>query len=78
MSEQTRQVTRIEWGLVLGLAMQAAALIWGAAKLTAGVDQIRDTIGTMSDYSVIRYRVDKLEADNVILRRELDNVRTKR
>jgi hypothetical protein len=58
-----RVATKIEWSLLVGLVMQAAALIWGAAKLTAGVDQLNENMRAMSDYSVLRYRVEQNELE---------------
>ena len=58
-----RRATKIEWGLLVALGIQAAALIWGAAKLSAGVEQLNKNVEGMSDYSVLRYRLGVTEAD---------------
>ena len=70
-----RRATKIEWSLLLGLIMQAAALIWGAAKLTAGVDQLNRNMEAMSDYSVLRYRVEQHDRELSILRSQVQNRR---
>jgi hypothetical protein len=56
-----RRVTKIEWGLLFGIIIQVIALVWGAAKLSVGVENLNKNMDKMSDYSVLRYRVDKLE-----------------
>lgn len=73
-----RRATKIEWTLLLALFMQAAALIWGAAKLTAGVEQLNDNMDKMSDYSVLRFRVEQNERAIGILRDRTDNLSNRR
>jgi Flp pilus assembly pilin Flp len=55
----TRRVTKMEYGVIVMVVAQLVALIWGAATLKVGVDNLTTTVQSMSDYSVLRYRVDQ-------------------
>lgn len=56
-----KKTTRMEWSLLFGLIMQASALIWGASKLSASVENLNRNMESMSDYAVLRYRVEQSE-----------------
>lgn len=56
-----RQRTKIDYALLFALLMQLIALVWGAATLKAGVDNLSTTVSQMGDYSVLKYRVQQLE-----------------
>lgn len=73
-----RRATKIEWSLLMGLLFQAAALIWGAAKLSAGVDQLNHNMSTMSDYSVLRFRVEQNERAINTLQAKIENLSPRR
>lgn len=73
-----RRATKIEWTLLVALFMQAAALIWGAAKLAAGVEQLNINVDKMSDYSVLRFRVEQMERQQQTLQTRVENLSPRR